>query len=387
MDFFCEMFSFVNYLYCCRFSDESYVPDWESHVNKYGNLFYLEYNTQAMHSAQSTQMESDKNTLTEMRNGFDRTSTRRSKKPDGNNRLSKLINRHDKVHKLGKKPTLAASNNTQNTSVMSSDRDNKVKFNEMVEGEIKEIIIHIDPGARLKFGRRTSVSEALLGFSTCPFPNSQRIMIAGYMPNAEICHEKAIKIGDWLKSINDQDVTVDNFDFILLSFGQPTNIRLQLKRIAVEEQMNPQQLSLVKVTNTGEFVTALRDLVPVIAEDKLLSGHSTAFSILYLSMNNTDEASADGSEVIFCYPPKEVNCLYGMRGMFLTLNSLFRECTFSSRPTTTNVTIKDTEYYVAYHCTNDGSFRIRFRFIRLSDVDNNVDNDAKMQISIFILCF
>lgn len=350
------------------FSDESYVPDWESHVNKYGNLFYLEYNTQTTQTMQNVQLEANRNTLTAMRNGFDRTSTRRSKKTDSN-RLSKLISRHDKLHKATKKgpsaPSMGsvlssgvmASNSMQNTSSLTTDRDNKVKFNEMVEGEMKEIVIYIDPAARHKFGRRTSVSEALLGFSTCPFPNSQRIMIAGYMPNAEICHEKAIKIGDWLKSINDQDVTVDNFDFILLSFVQPTNIRLQLKRIAVEEQANAHQLSLVKVTNTGEFVTALRDLVPVIAEDKLLSGHSTAFTILYLSMNSSDEASADGSEVIFCYPPKEVNCLYGMRGMFLTLNSLFRECTFSSRPTTTNVTIKDTEYYVAYHCTNDGSFR------------------------------
>lgn len=335
------------------------MPDWESHVNKYGNLFYLEYNTQTVQPTQNSQFDADRNTLTAMRNGFDRTSTRRSKKPDGN-RLSKLISRHDKLHKVPKKgPTVsvAVSNSMQMTPSLPPDRDNKVKFNEMVEGEMKEILIYIDPAARQKFGRRTSVSEALLGFSTCPFPNSQRIMVAGYMPNAEICHEKALKIGDWLKSINDQDVTVDNFDVILLSFVQPTNIRLQLKRIAVEEQMNSHQLSLVKVTNTGEFVTALRDLVPVIAEDKLLSGHSTAFTILYLSMNSNDETSADGSEVIFCYPPKEVNCLYGMRGMFLTLNSLFRECTFSSRPTTTNVTIKDIEYYVAYHCTNDGSLR------------------------------
>lgn len=295
-----------------------------------------------MQSTQNAQLETDRNTLTAMRNGFDRTSTRRSKKTDGN-RLSKLISRHDKLHKVTKK--------VPSTSTSTA----AVKFNE-VEGEMKEIIIHIDPAARHKFGRRTSLSEALLGFATCPFPNSQRIMIAGYMPNAESSHEKAIKIGDWLKSINDQDITVDNFDFILLSFVQPTNIRLQLKRIAVEEQANAHQLSLVKVTNTGEFVTALRDLVPVIAEDKLLSGHSTAFTILYLSMNSSnEETSVDGSEVIFCYPPKEVNCLYGMRGMFLTLNSLFRECTFSSRPTTTNVTIKDIEYYVAYHCTNDGS--------------------------------
>lgn len=329
------------------------MPDWESHVNKYGNLFYLEYNTQAMQPTQNAHSEMDRNTLTAMRNGFDRTSTRRSKKPDGN-RLSKLISRHDKLHKVTKKAAtvpLTVHSNMQN----ASDRDNKVKFNEMVEGEMKELIIYIDPAARHKYGRRTSISEALLGLSTCPFPNSQRIMIAGYMPNAEICHEKAIKIGDWLKAINDQDVIDDNLDTILLSFVQPTNIRLQLKRIAVEEQANAHQLSLVKVTNTGEFVTTLRDLVPVIAEDKLLSGHSTAFTILYLSMNSNDEASADGSEVIFCYPPKEVNCLYGLRGMFLTLNSLFRECTFSSRPTTTNVTIKDIEYYVAYHCTNDGS--------------------------------
>lgn len=291
-------------------SDDSYVPDWESHINKYGNLFYLEYNTQILQPTQIAQPIIDKNTLVTMRNDLNRTSTRRSKKTGS--KLSKLINRHEKLHKMStskKTTTISSIGGITNGSNQINDKDNnKVKFNELAEGELKELTIFINPSMRNKFGRRTSVSEALLGLSICPFPNSQRIMIAGYMPSSEISQDKAIKIGDWLKAINDQDVTIENVDLILLSFVQPTHIRLQLKRIAVEEQIIQHQPSLLKITNTSEFVTTLKELYPIVGDDKVVD-HLTVFSVMCLSVNNTDECSPEGEEVIFSYPPKETNCM------------------------------------------------------------------------------
>lgn len=338
-------------------SDDSYTVEWESYVGRDGSLFYLEYNIQpavpTMHNTPAN-VDKAKNLLT-LRGDLKRTSTRRSKK--SGIRLSSLINGGRKAHKekaTKKKQSTVARKSDVNkrNEVISGDRDttNKVKFNEMAEGEVKEITVFIDPSLRHKYGRRTSVSEALLGVSVCPFPESSRIMIAGYMPNSEISQNKAIKIGDWLKAINNQEINVENFELILLSFTQPTYIKLQLQRIAVEEP--PQHHSnIAKVTNTNEFVDTLRSFFPSNRYNE--RDHTPVFSLLLLSLIDNEHTS-HGEDVIFSYPPKEFNYLYSIRGTFLTMNSLFRECTFNSRPKVSCVTIQSVEYYVSYHSGKDG---------------------------------
>lgn len=291
-------------------SDDSYTVEWESYVTESGSLFYLEYNIQPIQPAHNSQLNSDKNQgLLALRGDFKRSSTRRSKK--AGIRLSNLINGNHKSHKDAMKKKMLMSSNKSNavnrndaTSV-EKDTGNKVKFNELAEGELKEITVFIDPSMRHKFGRRTSVAEALLGVSVCPFPDSARIMIAGYMPNSEISQDKAIKIGDWLKAVNNQDINVENFELILLSFTQPTYIKLQLKRIAVEEppQNHP---NIGKATSTGEFVGTLKSLFPTVRHDE--HDNKTIFSVLYLSLKEDDERCMNGEDVIFSYPPKEYNC-------------------------------------------------------------------------------
>lgn len=312
-------------------------------------------------------LEKNQSLLT-WRTDFKRTSTRRSKKTGI--RLAGLINGSHKKANTKKKMSIAAAaarksnlTTTRNTilgggggagtSNDQRDTTTKVKFNEMAGGEVKEITVFIDPSMRHKYGRRTSVSEALLGVSVCPFPDSSRIMIAGYMPNSEISQDKAIKIGDWLKSINDQDINVENFELILLSFTQPTYIKLQLQRIAVEEPP-PAHPNLAKVTNTGEYVDTLRSFFPSMRHDERDTGPIFSLLLLTLKENGGAEHMMDGEDVLFSYPPKETNYLYSIRGTFVTMNSLFRECTFNSRPKVSCVTIQSIEYYVSYHNTNDG---------------------------------
>lgn len=326
-------------------------------MNSDGSLFYLEYNIQPVQTL-NTPINFEKNqSLLAWRNDFKRTSTRRSKKTGI--RLGNLINRNHKTHKEAMKKKWLASSQKAITGKRSDatsgykDTTTKVKFNEMAEGEVKEITVFIEPSMRLKYGRRTSVSEALLGVSVCPFPDSSRIMIAGYMPNSEISQDKAIKIGDWLKAINNQDVNIENVELILLSFTQPTYIKLQLQRMAVEEppQHHP---NIAKVTNTYEYVDTLRSFFPTHRHDGL--DHVPIFSVLLLTLkDNGGDNILDGEDVLFSYPPKQSNCLYSIRGTFLTLNSLFRECTFNSRPKISSVTVQSIEYYVTYYNCNDGN--------------------------------
>lgn len=257
-----------------------------------------------------TQNSTDKNQgLMLLRSDFRRTSTRRSKKTG--NRLSNLINGTHKNYKsaLKKKQSMIKTRSTKKKYSHQTEREsviaNKVKFNEMVEGELKEITVFIDPSMRHKFGRRTSVAEALLGVSLCPFPDSTRLMIAGYMPNAEISQDKAIKIGDWLKAINNQDINTENFELILLSFIHPTYIKLQLKRIAVEESPQHQPI-FGRATSTTEFVNTLNTLFPSTRIDE--HDYTSIFNLLFLSLKENNDHNVDGTDVIFSYPPKESNC-------------------------------------------------------------------------------
>lgn len=315
-----------------------------------GSLFYLEYNIQPVQTVTnvSSNLDGKNQSLVPWRSEFKRTSTRRSKKPTS--RLGNFINSKHKAPKEPKKKLPAPTRKTSGTG--EKDSTTKVKFNELAEGEVKEITVFLDPSMRLKYGRRTSVSEALLGVSVCPFSDSTRVMIAGYMPNSEINQDKSIKIGDCLKAINDQEVNTENFELILLSFTQPTYIKLQLQRIAVEEP--PYHPNIAKVSNTSEYVDMLRTFFPVNKHDE--RDHTPIFSLLLLSLDDSSDNSSDGSDIIYSYPPKESNYLYSIRGTFITMNSLFRECTFNAKPKITTVTIQSVEYYVSYYSSNEGNF-------------------------------
>lgn len=354
MIFFCF---FLN-----KYSDDSYTVEWESHVSRDGSLFYLEYNIQPMPKTPNVVGAPEKShSIFPWRNDLKRTSMRRSKKPGI--RFRSLINGKRKTHEnvMKKKLTTSArkailGNRNEATST-ERDHTTKVKFNESAEGEVKEITVFLDPSRRLRYGRRTSVAEALLGVSVCPFPDSSRIMIAGYMPNSEISQDKAIKVGDWLKAINKQEINVENFELMLLSFTQPTYIKLNLQRIAVEEppQNHP---NIAKVTNTSEYVDTLKSFFPINRHDE--RDKSPIFSLLLLSLRDLGEHSSDGEDVIFSYPPRQSNYLYRIRGTFLTLNSLFRECTFNSKPRISCITIQAVEYYVSYHSTKDGKINLGY---------------------------
>lgn len=302
---------------CFRFllpSDEDYTCEWESHVARDGTLFYLEYNIQSSPLANANNSaNADKGqSIMALRNDLKRSSMRRSKK--AGIRLTSLINGNHKTHKEAMKKKANALTTAPNKSStmgkgeqpsQASDTTNKVKFNEMAEGELKEITVFIDPSMRHKYGRRTTLAEALLGVAVCPFPNSNRIMIGGYMPNSEISQDKAIKIGDWLKSINDQEINADNFELILLSFTQPTYIKLQLKRLAVEEPPPSNHLNVGKATNTTEYVEVLKTLFLGNKCDD--ADFSTVFSALLLTLKENTEHNLNAEDIIFSYPPKEQN--------------------------------------------------------------------------------
>lgn len=235
-----------------------------------------------------------------------------------------------------------------------------MKFSEIAEGELKHISVLIDPAMRHKFGRRASVAEAILGVSVCPFPDStDRIMIAGYMPNSALGHDRFVKVGDWLKAIDDEEVNMASLDGRLLGYGVPTEIRLALQRMSGEQQASGAEgLSYKQLTSWTEFVGNAKQIFgfgnSVVDDNELVDKKSeVVLSVMYLTMADLGESSAEGQDVLFCYPEKDLNCLYGTRGSFLTLNSLLRDM-FGSAPLATTIEIGNVEYVVVYQQYDEG---------------------------------
>lgn len=253
----------------------------------------MEYNFQTISlTKQSSEIQ---NALSAARNNFNRASTRRSKK--SGSKLAKLINRN-------LKPMNKSTSHSKSTKNGNSDSA-KVKFSETAEGEVKVVNVLIDPSVRHKYGRRSSVCEALLGVVTS-FAEGKRIIIDGFRPNSMLSQDKVIKVGDWLKAINDIEVNVDTIDSVLLNFQGPTEVKLSLQRTVAEESIIDHRNLLNKVTSLEEFVTnagLIFDLNKWETDDMI-------FSVMYLTMKNLDEQSSEGQDVLFCYPVKERNCKY-----------------------------------------------------------------------------
>lgn len=53
-------------------------------------------------------------------------------------------------------------------------------------------------------------------------------MVAGFIPDGEAMKNKNIKIGDWLRSVNSNNVTYQNLDHILSEITVSTNVRTRM---------------------------------------------------------------------------------------------------------------------------------------------------------------
>ncbi|XP_055694691.1 protein inturned [Lutzomyia longipalpis] len=306
-------------------SDDSYIPDWEPFVTYDGQLFYLELNS--MPQIPAKEQQNIVNTLASVRNAFGRVSTRRSNRSSGISKLSKLISRRAKLP-------------IPQGSTSSGGGDSKVTFRETSTGQIKELTVTIDPARRHKFGRRTTISESLLGIATCPFPDGERVMVAGFSSILQ-----SVKVGDWIKKIDEEEVNVANWDTLLLTYETPTDVVLTLQQTADEKPIEMPEDNLSKFFNFSMVANNLELLFP-----GNISTEDECFALLYLTMNG--EKGPLNQDTLFCFPEKEKNSFYATRGSFLTLNSLLA-ADFHANPQVTILDINGRAFHVVYTPFNE----------------------------------
>lgn len=99
----------------------------------------------------------------------------------------------------------------------------------MQEGEIRDVTLWVDSERRHKLGRRATLCEAYFGITPGVFSDKTRIMVMGFIPDGEAMKNKNIKIGDWLRSINSNNVTSQNLNQILSDIITPSNASISRK--------------------------------------------------------------------------------------------------------------------------------------------------------------
>lgn len=310
-------------------SDESYIPDWEPFVTNDGQLFYVELSQPTITSKIP---ELTKTNLGTFRNEFSRVSTRRSGR--GVSKLSKLISSRSKNKQMIEEPPLEEEKNPNEEPVHT-------------EVNIKLII---DPSERYKFGRRSSLTESLLGIITQPSPDGQKIMISGFASISEPDLSKIISIGDWLKYINGHEVNAANLDSFLMSIDNPIEVQ-----ITVQKMLDPNAANMNnKFCNLNAIIKNLNTFFPLETKET-----DTIFSLMYLTMEGTTDQGPEGQDVVFCYPNKNSNELYACRGSFLTINSVLIG-SFNSTAECSTVQIEDLIFHVVYSVFNEDLLLIAF---------------------------
>lgn len=274
-------------------------------------------------------------------------------------KLSRLIKRRDNKR---------ASNRSYTTYTdayaPSEIPNNKVTFLDHQEGEIREVTLHVDPQNRAKYGRRSTIVEALLGLNITTFSDGHRIMVAGFVPDGQAVKQRNIKIGDWLKSLNNTEINFQNINSYLENITLPQEVNLTLQRIgAVEVTKNP---PVNELFNQSEFIKQLTS--PNTNNEEVLSDVLCSFPVglLYLKTEGLSETGPEYEGVIYCYPkPLDRNILCNARGTFATLNHLLPTLT-KTKPNLTSALINGLLTHITYTSTNDNLLLISFPDIRSS---------------------
>nr|CAD7599221.1 unnamed protein product [Timema genevievae] len=317
--------------------------EWESEVSPGGELFYIKSNPvietdrppthtpKVLEKAQSMTQSNIYSTRSKLSRLIRR---RNSKRQQRNKNVSTTVQTHPEQSQ-------------GEPSIVRGVGSNKVTFQDCQEGEIREVTMSVDPQGSHNLGRRATYCETLLGLVISMFADESRIMVAGFIPNGEAIRYKSIKIGDWLRSIDGQEVVYSNIDSVLASITSPCKVRLKLQRVAGCEVTTPvpslsgQSRGVHQSELARQLIGAATDLTPLLRE--------LPVGLLYLTQEGLTEGGPEDQGVIYCYPPpsSSPNTLAMARGCFTTLHHLLPDVALSS-PISSTAVLREQLTHIIY---------------------------------------
>ncbi|XP_053978115.1 protein inturned isoform X1 [Hylaeus volcanicus] len=318
---------------------DSSTAEWESEISPTGELFYIESVTESITDDQCSFNETQHNSQPELTR---RRSTRAGK-------LMRLIRR--KESKRWSTRNRKSNPNTVSNNIVNAGKEGntikEVTFRDFQAGEIREVTLWVDPDRRHKLGRRATLCEAYFGITAGMFSDKTRVMVAGFIPDGEAMKNKNIKIGDWLRSINSNEVTYQNLDHILSEITVSTNVTLELQRVAgIDVTAKLPGLNCPK-----QSVLVQRLMNKEESKDLMQSILNYPLGVLYLRITELSEMGSELQGVLYTLPRSENKNTHSIlctaRGAFITLNHLLPGIA-GLQPTSTTIQVAEEEIHIVY---------------------------------------
>ena len=318
-------------------SATSYESDWEAEINAKGEVFYVL-------PVEERELETF-NTVKE---------EKKVKKEKKGSKLSRLVKRRE-----SKRDRTSGVSSEPVGLDQSSDGDSSTygqikTFESFFEGTnpVQLTDVHLRLTALRPRGEQGSASlEETLGIipgrneqppEDAPF-TANRVIIAGFLTDGPAIkqHDK-LKIGDWLRSIDGQQVTLDNLGSVLSRYGSSCKVKLTVQRTAVVAALLEEDEQLVTPPSVMKIVTG-QGPSPADVQSIL---RSLPYMALYVTRRGITETSPDLADVLYQFPSQQSKLLQ-VRGMFLTLCHALPEIT-GSKPITSSLIIEDHLVHVGY---------------------------------------
>ncbi|KAK7870249.1 hypothetical protein R5R35_000979 [Gryllus longicercus] len=344
---------------CCSDSqsDEGSVADWESEVDANGNLFFIQSPPESELQKYSQPVVEE--IITEVPRGAPEghpsrkgklaglIKRRNSKRYRHKSNANALVSQNNTNNNLDETPQLsvAAASSTSSCSVSpTSQQDSEGAY---------EVSLQLDPAARHNLGRRASLAESLLGLVVSASGDENKVRIVGFIPNGEAIRLNGIRIGDWLRCINNQEVTLQTLETVLGAFSSPCKVQLKLQRLTSDCVSEAKTASSQQVTGfkAGELSERVRSLVLVKPTEELcISIQTSCIGVMYLTQEglSAGEESQDDQSLLYCFPAPASHCpLEAVRGALLTLHLLLPELT-PSPPESSTIMLNGELIHVLY---------------------------------------
>ncbi|XP_054273007.1 protein inturned-like isoform X2 [Macrosteles quadrilineatus] len=315
--------------------NSSSIIEWENEVTPEGELFYIEsYSQPKYHQKQLTSPEA----ASKDENATD-SSAKEKRKITTKGKLVRLIRRRSSRRSTRKKPDIKNVEDSESSNKTGS----KVTFRESQEGECREVMLRV-VGDGSSLGRRATLSETLLGLVLTTLSDQTRIMVAGFIPNSQASKKRNIKVGDWLKSINGEEIDNSSLNDVLNKITPPCEVTLQLQRVAECD------ITQVPVSQPDKVTVEQSPLVKQIVSGTVeRAGEELPFWVVYATQEGVTETSPADQGVVYCYPRQ--NTLAAARGVFLTIAHMAGQL-IPSPVTSTTIVHKGQLAHVIYTAEN-----------------------------------
>ncbi|XP_063698135.1 protein inturned [Culicoides brevitarsis] len=214
---------------------------------------------------------------------------------------------------------------------------------------VKEVILSINM-KKIKPLNGVKFLERVLGIVPS-VSLAKKLVVAQVKENCCFSKDGFVKPGDILKQIGHDSITNENLDMVL------RNLHGTQIKICFHEMLESSPLNSIDVRITG--------LSDVLDNLHLLFGYEKPpndlqeppLSLMFIS--KVEDAENNHVTPTFSYPQREKNILFGIRGSFMTLQSIL-EANFQRDPTMTTIRVHRSLFHVAYKSLPTGLLLVAF---------------------------